>query len=44
MTETMKSLRSTKIKMTKDGNGVKVSHVKINEVVLLHYNVVNNDY
>ena len=42
--ETMKLLRSTKIKITKDGNSENVPHLEINEVVLIYYNVVNNDY
>ena len=42
--ETMKLLRNTKNKITKDKNGKNVPHLEINEVVLVHYNIVNNDY
>ena len=42
--ETIKLLGSTKNKITKDKNGENVSHLEINEVVLVHYNIVNNDY
>ena len=40
----MKLLGSTKIKITKDENGENVPHLEITEVVLIHSNVVNNDY
>ena len=40
----MKLLGSTKNKITKDKNGENVPHFKITEVVLVHCNVVNNDY
>ena len=40
----MKLLRSTKNKITKDKNGENVPHLEINEVVLVHCNMVNNDY
>ena len=42
--ETMKLLGSTKNKITKDKNGENVPHLEITEVVLLHCNLVNNDY
>ena len=42
--ETMKLLGSTKNKITKDKNGENVLHLEINEVVLVHYSIVNNDY
>ena len=42
--ETVKLLRSTKGKITKDKNGENVPYLKINEVVLIHCNVVNNSY
>ena len=42
--ETMKLLGSTENKITKDRNGENVPHLKITEVVLLHCNIVNNDY
>ena len=41
--ETMKLLGRTKSKITKDKNGENVLHSKITEVVLVHYNIVNND-
>ena len=44
MPETMKLLGSTKSKITKDENGENVSHLEITEVVLMHCNIVNNDY
>ena len=40
----MKLLGSTKIKVTKDKNAQKVPHLEITEVVLVHCNIVNNDY
>ena len=40
----MKLLGSTKSKMTKDKNGENEPHLEINEVVLVHCNIVNNDY
>ena len=42
--ETMKSFGSIKSKITKDGNGGTVSHVEITEVLLVHFNIVNNYY
>ena len=42
--ETMKSLRSTKNKVTEDKSGEDVPHLEITEVVLVHCNMVNNDY
>ena len=42
--ETMKLLGSTKNKITKDKNGENVPHLEITEVVLVHVNIVNNDY
>ena len=44
MPETMTLLWSTKSKITKIENDENVPHVKINEVILLHCNIVNNDY
>ena len=44
MPETMKRLRSTENKITKDKNGENVPHLEITEVVLVHFNVVNNGY
>ena len=45
MPETMKLLRGTKRKITKNKNGENVPNLKIcskNEVVLIHCNIVNN--
>ena len=42
--ETMKLLGSTENKITKYKNGENVPHVEITEVVLVHCNIVNNDY
>ena len=42
--ETMKLLESTKNKITKDKNSENVPHLEINEVILIHCNIVNNDY
>ena len=39
----MKLLGSTKNKITKDKNGENVPHIEITEVVLVHFNIVNND-
>ena len=44
MPQTMKSFASTKSKITKDKNGENVPHLEITEVVLVHCNIVNNDY
>ena len=40
----MKLLGSTKSKITKDENCKNVPHLEITEVVLIHCNIVNNDY
>ena len=40
----MKLLGSTKNKITEDKNGENVPHLEITEVVLVHCNIVNNDY
>ena len=42
--ETMKLLGSTKNKITEDKNGENVPHLEITEAVLVHCNIVNNDY
>ena len=42
--KTMKSLGNTKSKITKDKNGENVPHLEITEVVLIHCNIVNNNY
>ena len=40
----MKSLASTKNKITNDENGKNVTHLEITKVVLVHFNVNNNEY
>ena len=40
----MKLLGSTESKITKDENGENVPHLEIVELVLAHYNLVNNNY
>ena len=42
--ETMKLLGSTENKITKDKKGENVPHLEIGKVVLVHCNIVNNDY
>ena len=42
--KTMKLLGSTKSKITKDKKGKNVPHLEITEVMLIHFNTVNNDY
>ena len=42
--ETMKLLESTKDKITEDKNGENVPHLENTEVVMVHCNIVNNDY
>ena len=42
--ETMKLLGSTKNKITKDKNRENLPHLEIIEVVLVHCNIINNDY
>ena len=42
--ETMKLLGSAKSKITKDENGENVPRLEITEVVLIHCNIVTNDY
>ena len=42
--ETMKLLGGTENKITKDKNGKSVSHLEIAKAVLVHCNIVNNDY
>ena len=39
----MKLLGSTKSKTTENGNGNFVPNLEINEVVLIHFNIVNNN-
>ena len=40
----MKLLGSTESKITKDKNGKNVPHVEVVELILVHSNLVNNDY
>ena len=40
----MKLYGSTENKINKNENGENVPHLGINEVVLIHCNIVNNDY
>ena len=40
----MKLLWSIKIKITEYENGENVPYLEINEIVLFHCNIVNNDY
>ena len=40
----MKLLGNTESEITKDDSGEKVSHLEITEVVLVHCNIVNNNY
>ena len=42
--ETMKLVGSTENKITKDKSSESVPHLEIIEVVLVHCNIVNNDY
>ena len=42
--ETMKLLGSSKNKITKDKNVENVPHLETTEVILVHCNIVNNDY
>ena len=40
----MKLLGSTESKITRNKNGENVPHLEITEVILIHCNIVNNDY
>ena len=42
--ETMNLLGSAESKITKDKNGENVPHLEVVELVLIHCNLVNNDY
>ena len=42
--ETIKLLRSTKSKITKDENSENVPYLEITDVVLAHCNIVTNNY
>ena len=44
MPEKMELLGSTKIKITKNENGENVPRLEITVVVLIHWNIVKNDY
>ena len=44
MPETIKLLGNTEIKINRNKNGENVPHLEIAEVVLVHRNIVNNDY
>ena len=40
----MKLIGSIRNKITKDENGENIPHIEITEVVLVHWNIVKNDY
>ena len=42
--ETMKLLGSTESKLTKDKNGENVPHLEVAELVIVHCNIINNNY
>ena len=42
--KTIKRVATIKNKVTNDENGENVPHLEITEVVLIHCNIVNNDY
>ena len=42
--ETMKLLGSTEDKITKNKDGQNIPHLEITEVVLVHCDIINNDY
>ena len=42
--ETVKLIGSTRSKINKDKNSENVPHLEIIELVLIHFNIVNNDY
>ena len=44
MPEAMKLLGSTENEITKDKNGENLPHLEITKVVLVHCDIVNNDY
>ena len=44
MPKTMDLLGSTENKITKDKSGENVPHLEITEVVLVHFDIVKNDY
>ena len=44
MPQTMKLFGSTGSKITKDKNGKNVSHLETKEFLLVHCNIITNDY
>ena len=40
----MKLLGSTKSNLTKNKNGENVSHLEITEVIIVHFNIFDNNY
>ena len=40
----VKLLGSTKSKITEDENGENVNYLEITELVLVHFNIINNEY
>ena len=40
----MKLLRTTKYRITNNETGKNVLHLEITEVVLVHFNIANNDH
>ena len=42
--ETMKLLGSTKSNLTKNKNGENVSYLEITEVIIVHFNIFDNNY
>ena len=42
--ETIKLLLITKYKINKDENGENVPHLEIREVLIIYFNILNNDY
>ena len=40
----MKVLESTESKITKNENGETVHHLEITELILVNFNIVNNEY
>ena len=44
MPETMNLIRSTKGKITRDENVKIAPHLELTEIILVHFNIVNNDY
>ena len=42
--ETMKLLGSTESKRTKDKNGENVPHLEVVELIIVHCNIINNNY